>query len=162
MSTAPADHLAAFAPRDLRPLPVVQRDGWALKRYAILAADRHFDTAITEAALAEALRRLPVPGPLTEASGNHGIGIQIVHFAETAVVAPLFYWQWGSVLARADQLRAPWTNPTAFGDGAAQVIGCVWEMDIVTFEIDAWRRTMLSGQGTPAARAAAYLDQKAT
>ncbi|MEO0401798.1 MAG: hypothetical protein AAF214_05435 [Pseudomonadota bacterium] len=143
-------HLAPFQARDVLALAPVTAQGWTLKRYAILAKGRDYDEAVATAATDTALARLPAPGALTEASGNHGLGFQIIHFAETAVVAPLFYWQWGSVLAHADQLRAPWAAPTTFDTGSAEVFGCVWEMDIVTFEVDAWRRTMLGGHVTPA------------
>ena len=33
-------------------------------------------------------------------TGNHAVGFKIVHFAEVAIVSPLFYWQWGSVLTK--------------------------------------------------------------
>ncbi|MFL4468926.1 hypothetical protein ACERZ8_03210 [Tateyamaria armeniaca] len=155
-------HLAPFVPRPVLPLAPITDQGWTLKRYAILADGRRYDDAIAAAATTAALARLPDPGPLEEEGGNHGIGFQIIHFAETAVVAPLFYWQWGSVLAHCDQMRAPWDAPTAFGTGKTEVFGCVWEMDIVSFEVNAWRRTMLSGQGAPEARLANYLATMAT
>lgn len=148
-------HLAPFQARDVLALAPVTAKGWTLKRYAILAEGRDYDEAVATAATDAALARLPEAGPLEDASGNHGLGFQIIHFAETAVVAPLFYWQWGSVLAHGDQLRAPWDAPTAFATGSAEVFGCVWEMDIVTFEVDAWRRTMLDGHGAPAGYIAA-------
>lgn len=48
--------------------------------------------------------------------------------------SPVFYWQWGSVLANLDQTRASWEEPTVFGDGIKEVVGCIWEMDVVSFE----------------------------
>ncbi|WP_299294114.1 hypothetical protein [uncultured Tateyamaria sp.] len=150
-------HLAPFEPRAVMALSPVHQHGWTLKRYAVLAEGRAFDDAVAEAASDAAVTRLPQPGVLADATGNHGVGFQIIHFAETAVVAPLFYWQWGSVLAHGDQLRAPWSNPTEFATGATEVFGCVWEMDIVTFEVAAWKRTVLSGQDTPEYRLARYL-----
>mgnify|MGYP001803432165 FL=1 len=143
-------HLAPFRARPVRPLAPITRQGWTLKRYAILADGRSYDDAVASAATDSALDRLPEAGPLEDASGNHGLGFQIIHFADTAVVSPVFYWQWGSVLAHIDQLRAPWSTPTAFETGKADVFGCVWEMDIVSFEVDTWRRTMLDGPGIPA------------
>lgn len=150
-------HLQAFRARDVVALPAAVQAGWRLKRYAILAQGRDFDDGIAQAATAEALTRLPAPGPLDDAGGNHGVGFQIVHFAEVAVVSPTFYWQWGSVLAHIDQLRAPWSDPTTFDTGKTEVFGCVWEMEIVTFEVQTWTRTMLSGQGDSAGNRAAYM-----
>ncbi|VAX31526.1 hypothetical protein MNBD_NITROSPINAE05-195, partial [hydrothermal vent metagenome] len=84
---------------------------------------------------------------------------QIIHFAETAVVSPVFYWQWGSVLANIEQMRAKWEAPTIFGDGMREIVGCIWEMNVVSFEIDAWKNTLLNNVGTPAERLAVYLEQ---
>jgi hypothetical protein len=71
-----------------------------LKGYAILADGSALDEAISRAAAEEALRRLPRAGSLKDETGNQGVGFQIVHFAEVAIVSPVFYWQWGSVLAK--------------------------------------------------------------
>ena len=151
------EHLSRFQPRDIRSLPVLETDGWQLKQYAILSDGRSFDPAVAEAAGTEALRRLPPPGGLEDPVNAHGIGFQIVHFAQVAVVAPVFYWQWGSVLSKIGQLRASWQTPTLFEDGVEKVIGCLWEMDIVSFETNTWKTTVLSGSGTPAERLAAYM-----
>ncbi len=147
-----------FSPRAVMSLPMARRDGWHLKRYAILADGRVFDEEIALAALDAAIARLPSARHLTDQTGNHGIGFQIIHFAQVAVVSPVFFWQWGSVLASIAQMRAPWDNPTAFEDGVKDVVGCVWEMDIVSFEVNAWKTTMLSDVGTMNDRLKTYFD----
>ncbi|TQV77714.1 hypothetical protein [Denitrobaculum tricleocarpae] len=152
-------HLQAFQSRDVRALPLANEKGWQLKRYAILSEGRDFDNGIASSALAEALARLPKAGQIGDEAGNHGVGFQIIHFAEVAVVSPVFYWQWGSVLANIGQMRAPWDQPTSFGDGESEVVGCVWEMDLVSFEIAAWKDTVLGHSGTPAERLASYGEQ---
>ncbi|WP_208352823.1 hypothetical protein [Pseudaestuariivita rosea] len=154
------DHLQPFRPRPVLPLSVIKGRDWHLKRYAILADGRVFDDDIADAASAAALDRLPRAGDLLDGAGNHGVGFQIIHFAEIAVVSPTFYWQWGSVLAKAPQIRARWEAPTVFGDGVDQVVGCLWEMDIVRFETDAWRAKMLGGNGTPPERLVAYFEEQ--
>lgn len=154
------EHLQKFRTREVLSLPVVSDQGWQLKRYAILADGREFADHIAAAASAEAIKRLPDAGRLNDEAGNHGVGFQIVHFAEVAVVSPVFYWQWGSVLASIQQMRAQWETPTAFGDGVREVVGCVWEMDVVSFEVDAWKTTLLNDVGTPEERLAAYLEQR--
>ncbi len=141
------NHLMPFEWRTVLSLPTAERDGWRLKRYAILSDGRTFDENVQSAAFDAAIRRLPDAGALDDADRNHGAGFQIVHFAEVAVVSPVFYWQWGSVLANIDQMRAPWSAPTEFGPGINEVIGCVWEMEIVTFEVNAWKETMLGDDG---------------
>ncbi len=152
------DHLDPFRPRPVRALPPVERQGWRLKQYAIVSDGRAFDATVAEAACAEALHRLPVAGALSDGAGNHGVGFQIVHFAQVAVVAPVFYWRWGSVLANLPQLRARWDRPDVFETGVAGVVGCVWEMQVVAFEVDLWQRTMLAAARAADERLAQYLE----
>ena len=115
------------------------------------------DDEVIAAATDEAIRRLPAPGSIADGDANHGIGFQIAHFAEVAVVSPVFYWQWGSVLAHIPQMRAPWDDPTRFTDGKSEVFGCLWEMQIVEFETNCWKETVLSGLDNPSDGIAAYL-----
>lgn len=137
-----------FRWRPVLALPAVSRDGWHLKRYAILSDGWTYDPAIPEAATQAAFDRLPPAGPLDSSDDNNGVAFQIVHFAQVAIVSPVFYWQWGMVLANLDQMRAPLDAPTAFDVGVVEVVGCVWEMQIVTFETEAWTKAML-GAGAP-------------
>ncbi|EBA11989.1 hypothetical protein [Roseobacter sp. CCS2] len=153
------DHLAPFRSRPTLHLPQFNQSGWQLKRYAILSQGHTYNDDVTTAATAKAMRLLPKAGSLVDADGNHGIGFQIIHFAQVAVVSPVFYWQWGSVLAHAGQVRASWDEPTLFHDGAKEVLGCVWEMDIVNFEVNVWKKHMLSDNKTPSQNLATYLDQ---
>ncbi|MEM7170511.1 MAG: hypothetical protein AAF530_10085 [Pseudomonadota bacterium] len=146
MDPRPA-HLQTFQARDVLFLPLAGGQGWRLKRYAILSHGRSFDPDIVTAATAAALKRLPPAGNLHEADGNHGVGFQIIHFAQVAVVSPVFYWQWGSVLANAEQMRAPWDHPTRFATGVTEVIGCLWEMEIVSFEAQSWQDSLLAPHG---------------
>ena len=152
-------HIEQFQARQTLLLPPAQSKGWHLKRYAILADGRKFDETVAAAATEAAINRLPPAGELHDAEGNHGVGFQIIHFAEqVASVSPVFYWQWGSVLANTIQMRANWKTPTQFSDGIAGVVGCVWEMQIVIFETDAWMRTVLGHQEGSNERLGRYLE----
>lgn len=79
---------------------------------------------------------------------------------QVAVVSPVFYWQWGNVLAKIEHMRAKWETPTEFEDHVKEVVGCIWEMDVVSFEINAWKATVLNDVGSPAERLATYLEQR--
>jgi len=127
------EHFQSYSPRKVLQLPNAELGGWQLKRYAVLAHDRVFDSAIASSALESAVTRLPRAGKLANSDGNHGVGFQIIHFAEIAVVSPVFYWIWGTVLANTHQMRAQWEEPTTFETGVKEVVGCVWEMEIVCF-----------------------------
>lgn len=143
------EHLKPFKMRDVKRLEDAISHGWHLKRYAVFAEGKAFDPDMATAATVEAFDRLPVAGSLKDASGNHGTGFQIIHFAEIAVVSPIFYWQWGSVLARLCQIKASWDNPTVFNTGVEEIVGCVWEMKIVQREVEAWTSSVLGGCDEP-------------
>ena len=153
------NHLQPFRSRETFALPLVERNGWQLKRYATLAKGREFGEEVAAAATTEAIKRLPTAGRIDSESTNHGVGFQIIHFAETAVVSPLYYWQWGSVLAHSAQIRATWEHPTVFANGVKEVIGCVWELEVIFFEVEAWKNTVLSDVGSPTEKCANYLEQ---
>jgi len=155
------DHLRPYQARSVVPLPQFDSNAWRLKRYAIIAPDRSLDRSSADAASVEAINRLPPAGTIESSTGNHGIGFQLIHFAEIAVVAPTFYWLWGSVLANLEQLRAPLASPTTFDTGVTEVLGCVWEMDIVSYEISCWKSTVLSDSGHPYYGVLRYLEQHA-
>jgi len=116
------DHLQPYVKRRVLALPVAQANGWQLKQYAILAKDRVFEQEVISAAIDAAIKELPPPGSLADPSGNHGVGIQLIHFAEVAVVSPVFYWLWGSVLANTHQMRAQWESSSKFETGAKEVV----------------------------------------
>ncbi|SHG82332.1 hypothetical protein [Marivita hallyeonensis] len=152
------EHLKPFKEREVLRIESVNTQGWQLKRYAILADGRAFDAEVAAAATDETLKRLPKAGSLTDTAGNHGIGFQIIHFAETAVVSPVFYWQWGSVLAQPFQIKAHWDEPTVFKDGVDEIVGCIWEMNIVRDEVTAWTETMLGRSQNRLAQVSDYLN----
>ncbi|WP_157598841.1 hypothetical protein [Tateyamaria omphalii] len=58
-------------------------------------------------------------------------------------------------------MRAAWEAPTSFGDGVAEVIGCVWEMNLIIHETQSWMRTLLSGHGTQDDRLVRYMEDHA-
>ncbi|MEM7439733.1 MAG: hypothetical protein AAF393_09050 [Pseudomonadota bacterium] len=152
-------HLAPFESRPVTVVPAAQSRGWHLKRYAITAAGRTIDPAAIDCATELAITQLPRADALDDPSGNHGVGFQIVHFAaEVSAVSTVYYWQWGSVLARLAQSRASWDAPHVFQEGYSEVVGCVWEMQVVIAETELWQRIMLSETQAPAHRLGLYMD----
>jgi len=154
------EHLQAFQSRTVINIPTAELDGWQIKRYGILAKAKTYNPDTVSAALEAAINRLPAAGNIDNANGNHGVGIQIVHFAEVAVVSPVFYWIWGSVLAHIDQMRAPWGSSAEFETGVSSVVGCVWEMEIVNYETQLWKETVLADIHTPSERLDYYLNSR--
>lgn len=155
-------HLERYRTRETRVLGLANGNGWRLKRYVIVAPDRRFDATAVEAATKAALVRLPPAGTLDDADSNHGIGVQIFHFAEQVpLTSHVFYWKWGSVLFNSHQMRSYSEEPYEIVDGVSDVVGCVWEMELVNFEVQAWRDIVLSGGANPVSSVAQYLEAHA-
>ena len=155
-------HLEPYQHREIRQLNLADSDGWRLKRYAIVADDRTLDPLAVDAATQGAFERLPKARTLSDAQSNHGIGFQIFHFSEQIpLVSPVFYWKWGSVLFNAHQMRSYSDNPYKIVDGVRDIVGCIWEMELVNFEVQAWRDIVLREGADPDARVAQYLKANA-
>lgn len=155
-------HLERYQRREVRKLALAENKGWRLKRYAIVADGRTLDPLAIDAATQGALERLPKAGMLLDAEENHGIGFQIFHFAEQIpLVSPVFYWKSGSVLFNAHQMRSYSDTPYKIEDGVRDVVGCIWEMELVNFEVQAWRDTVLREGTDPENRIATYLKANA-
>jgi len=152
------DHLQPYTQRKILRLPSIGANGWQLKRYAILAENKQYDPATVLSASTSAIKQLPKAGKLEDPSGNHGVGFQIIHFAQVAVVSPIFYWVWGSVLANTHQMRAQYKSTNEFETGVEEVVGCVWEMQIVNFETQSWMKTVLGDSGALSEKLAMYLE----
>jgi len=152
------NHFQSYSPRKVLRLSAAEANGWQLKRYGVLAKDRQYDSSTVLSALDSAIERLPIAGQLDDPNGNHGVGFQIIHFAEVAVVSPVFYWVWGSVLANTNQMRAQWENTNKFATGVKEVVGCIWEMEIICFETNSWKENMLGNSGTPEVNLSRYLE----
>lgn len=56
-------------------------------------------------------------------------------------------------------MRAPWKHPAKFDTGVKKVVGCIWEMQIVCFEMQAWTNTLLNNVGTPGENLTDYLER---
>jgi len=151
------EHLKPFSQRKIVRLPNAEANGWQLKRYGILAENKILKEESITHALNAAIERLPAAGTLEDGNDNHGVGFQLVHFAEVAVVSPVFYWIWGSVLANTHQMRAQWDAMNKFETGIKEVVGCVWEMQIIAFESELWTSTMLGNNRNIEENYAKYL-----
>lgn len=94
-------HLKPYKAREVTALPLAQQRGWRLKRYAILSAGRTVEDPLVAGATGDVLDRLPVPGDLSDAADNHGVGFQIIHFAEQVSDVSSQFTGSGAVFSRA-------------------------------------------------------------
>jgi len=54
-------------------------------------------------------------------------------------------------------MRAQWGETNYFETGVKEVVGCVWEMQIITFESELWTSTMLGNNRNIDENLATYL-----
>jgi len=140
-----------FAPRRTRLLGVVEHAGWRLKRYAIVHGDGPFDEPRFAGGRALALGALPAEAVAPE---RPGIGILIEHQGNDADYAVLAWWDRENelplrVFVRDGELWRP-------ARGAESI--CVWDLEVLGTERDAYVRTVLAAGGPDLA---AYLASSA-
>jgi hypothetical protein len=136
-----------YAPRPVRSLGLWQADGWRMKVYAMAATPREPSTALLDAAKDHALTTLPRPAV---AADRYGVGYVGIHECDGTDYAFFGWWARGNELYH-HLLACPSGRPqelvslTRMDPGLA---GCVWELEVVKFERDAWVRFGMRG-GVP-------------
>lgn len=134
----------AFAPRRSEPLEVLDRDGWRLKLYGIVYGERPFERAAFEEGLALAWSWLPRPA---RATGRPGVGFAIAHQGRGADYLVLGFWDNENELPLRVFVRrggdAGW-RPAAENESF-----CVWDLELLWFERQAYVETVLSRPQAP-------------
>lgn len=122
----------------MRALPAFEVEGWKFKPYRVFGRACDAPATFDEAGLDPIVSELPEPAV---APGRPGLGFLIEHLATPLDYIVLCWWQNNNELITRILVReagAPW-RPT---DGSESF--CVWDLDIMWFERNAFIRTMLS------------------
>jgi hypothetical protein len=135
--------MQAFAPRQIRFHGIREPGGWQIKLYSVLYGSGPLDLDSFEAGLRLAERDLPQPA-VTKA--RPGLGFVIAHQGRTADYVVLAWWDNENELplrvfvrhGRDDQWRA--------AEGSESV--CVWDLEILWAERQAYVTTMLGAKGS--------------
>jgi hypothetical protein len=130
-----------YAPRLVKAFPPVDVGGRALKAYGVFAEPADADSPVSPEWLREqagsVLPEAPEPG-------DHPAGFVILHRAKDGDYLLVSQWYDANMLKHWVR-GAPAGGSAAFEPLAEQaVIACVWELEIVKFERDAWVRTVLA------------------
>lgn len=134
-----------FSPRPIRCFDLFEFDGWTIKAYSVTLPGRELDRVSFEPAIQRAFDALPSPDA---EAGRPGLGLQICHAGATADYLITAWWDRENELPMRIDVRPPgseWRAPLRT-EGI-----CVWDLQILTFERDAWIETMLSGTADPEA-----------
>lgn len=145
---------ACYAPRPVRVLPAISLEGWKLKPYRVLGREAVVDAPLDRATLEAVFAELP---EAAQAPGRPGFGFIIEHLASPLDYIVLCWWQNKNEMITRILVReagAPWR----LTDGSESF--CVWDLDIMWFERNAFIRTMLSiPEHDPAAYLAARFEK---
>lgn len=133
-----------FAQRPISSIGVTFHDDWALKRYTIVYGEQPVDWRGFEPGLALAVRSLPEPAVTAE---RLGVGFLIAHRGAGADYVVLGWWDRENelplrVVVRDQTPGAEW-RPAR---GSESV--CVWDLQVIGFERDAYVTTVLAGGAT--------------
>ncbi|HSM18203.1 MAG TPA: hypothetical protein VK845_14555 [Gemmatimonadales bacterium] len=133
--------MKAYAPRLVRFHQLLSPDGWRLKLYSISFDGSAVDWADFDGGLA--LVRAVLPAPATE-QGRPGVGFVIAHHGEGIDYIVVSWWDRENelptrVFARSASDRTGW-RPAADGESF-----CVWDLEVIWAERDAYISTFLSG-----------------
>ena len=146
MSTTPIDFSPTpYVQRPIRPTGIREANGWTFKTYRIAAPGLQHDPALYAEVWRVAEAAMPVPA-ITP--GRPGIAFAIEHRGRGIDYFVLAWWD------RENELPIRiWVRPQAPGERWRPAEGsesvCVWDMQVVAFERDAYVETMLKPGGTP-------------
>jgi hypothetical protein len=131
-----------FAEREVLFREVRRHGGWSLKVYSVRHGSEAMDWEGFDAAYAPAVESLPAPD--LEA-GRPGLGFFIAHQGRTGDYAVLGWWNRENELPLKISVRRdrnePW-RPAAEGESI-----CIWDLEVIWEERQAWIETMLSPAG---------------
>ncbi|WP_282692530.1 hypothetical protein [Streptomyces sp. CC208A] len=146
-----------YSPRLVKALPPVDVNGRVLKAYAMFA-DPERSGELPKPEWLEHHAATVLSEPLGD--GDHPAGFLILHHGMEGTYLLVSQWYDADMLkhwVRGAVVDA--AGETAFAPLAQRaLIACVWELEIVKFERDAWVNTVLARGSTDRAALGAYLD----
>jgi hypothetical protein len=142
-----------FAPRETRFGGLRPSGPWTLKLYSVAHGAAAFDWGRFEPGLQLAERGLPPPD---DARGRPGLGFLIAHRGRTGDYVVLGWWDRENELPLRVFVRDGTTG--SFRPAADDESVCVWDLEIVWAERQAWVSRMMGRDGPdPAAYLASHL-----
>lgn len=130
----------SYRPRRVAPLGVREVAGWRLKVTRVLAEGRTAEEGLVTSALEAAERFLPTPatGPL-----HDGVGVVIVHQGSRYDFVLVGYWTHETELRYGTFMRASSDSTRLEGLRAGELATDVWDLEVLSFERDAWLEHVL-------------------
>lgn len=145
-----------YSPRLVKACPPLEVCGRALKVYSIFAEPERYATLPAPEWLRQQAASV-LPEPLQE--GDHPVGFLILHYGVDGSYLLVSQWYDANMLKH-------WVRGSAAGTGGdtsftplaqRDLIACVWELEVIKFERDAWVNTVLARGRLDQASLDAYL-----
>jgi hypothetical protein len=144
-----------FAPRPIEFLGLVDHQGWRLKFYSIVHGQALLDRSDFGKGFRLVLHHLPQPAVSEERAG---VGFLIAHQGRTGNYAVLCWWDHENELPIKIAVRRP-EERGGWRPARGRESICVWDLEIIAFERQAYVETVLAG-GDPGTAAGAYLARQ--
>lgn len=139
----------SFNPYVVRPVEFVDqvdRDGWRLKVYAISAPSLPRPGEIVSAGIDKVVPHLPQSAVTDQ---RYGVGILIIHSGSIRNWFLLAWWEQEDIIHH-KLFSSPLDNPGSVSpETDRSLIACVHELRVVTFESEAWIKTVLCDDDQP-------------
>ncbi len=142
-STSPFRITHPFAPRDVHPAGVQHEAGYALKAYDVTLPTEELHESVYAEGQKLALPTLPQPAVTLS---RPGIAIVIRHQGRDWDYFVLAWWDGENELPIRVFTR-PRSPQGLWQPGSAQQSVCVWDLEILAFERDAYVRHMMGPDG---------------
>ncbi len=155
MTPTPSTKLQPFASREIRFQGLREPGGWTLKLYSVVYGRGSVEWAEFEPALRLAERELPAPD---EACGRPGLGFLIAHQGRTGDYVVLGWWDNENELPLRVWVRRTRGERWRPASGGESI--CVWDLEIIWAEREAWVETMLAATGSSRAGYLARVEDR--
>lgn len=135
----------AYRDREIRFLGVREVGGWRLKLYAIRYGSRPLLGPVYERGLVLAVAELPAPAVTAE---RPGVGFVIFHQGRGVHYLVLNWWDRENELFNR-VLTRPFGEAAAWSRARGGETACVWDLEVLAFERDAYVERVLSRPEAP-------------
>jgi len=132
--------------RPIRFLNQVNSKGWRIKVYGISAKSKPLPKKVVTEGMKNVLSHLPQPS-LTEQ--RYGVGFMIIHHGTMRNWYLLDWWEKEDIIHH-KLFSSPLEEPDSISaEPDKSLIGCVHELRVITFESEAWIKTVLCEDDEP-------------
>lgn len=118
------------------------------KAYTLLAHGKSLATNVISAA--QEFVKDEVLGRMNDMGDSNSLGFVIIHPGDIGLTIAAHWWAQGSVLCQ-HIYRRVYEDAEPLETVTRPAVGCVWELEIITAEQEAWRATMMTNAPDPEA-----------